>query len=407
MGGLVRLRREARRRVVDQLVGLVYRRSEGVVLAGKIERGARAAPLASQRLTGFTERVSPDPAVLDLLPHYYRQLFLGRPAATGDLQIGFQRELAEADTAIDLHRRGHEGALLVLGEQGQGRSTLSGLIAQRRARPDTIFRLDPPRGGSIDTDTFVRRLATAAGRPGQPAGRVADSIPPGSVLIVNDVELWWERSPDGGAVIDLLDELIGRAGTRFLVVLNSDPRAFALMNRIRPFEERVLRTIECEPFSARQLQEVVLLRHASTGMTYSLAGRTEETLSHFRLARLFDAHFDYSQGNIGVTLHAWIAHIREVEGDVLHIVRPRRPALDVFEPLGPLQLMLLVQVVVHGSMTVERLARVTRLDGATLAREMRALGRAGILVEGAAGDVSIDRFVHPHLVRFLGRRELV
>jgi hypothetical protein len=207
--------------------------------------------------------------------------------------------------------------------------------------------------------------------------------------------------------MDLLDELIARAGPRLLILINANPRSFALANRIRPIEERVLRTVECEPFSARQLQEVVLLRHASTGLTFTLDGRTEEELSRLRFARLFDAYYDYSGGNVGVTLHAWIAHIREIDGELLRIVPPRRPQLDVFEPLAPLQLMLLVQFVLHGELTAQRLARITRLDGATLARETRSLVRAGLLVEDPRGDVAIDRFVHPHLVRFLTRQELV
>jgi len=408
LSGLQRATLTTRNWLSGQAVGVVYRRSEGVVLARQLRREASGGPDSGEPLRRLVESVSPRPDVYDRLPHYYRQLFLGRPAVTGQLAIGFQHELAEAEAALSARGRGAAGALVVLGEPGQGRRTLSNIIAGRYAGPARVIGLDAPEGGSIDPTAFTARLARALGVAQASPVRLAGLLPPGSALVIHNLERWWERSPEGSAVIDVLEEVLARAPGDSLFIINAGPQPFRLLNRLRPLDDRILRVIECEPFNARQLQQVMLPRHAATGLTFELAGRREDQLSEFRLARLFDAHFAFSAGNLGVALHAWIANIEQVEGDqLLRIRAPRRPPLDPFDALGHVDLMLLVQHLLHGQLTRERLARVTGLDPGTLASELRALLRAGVLRESAIGALAVDRFIRPHLSRFLSERELL
>jgi DNA-binding MarR family transcriptional regulator len=69
--------------------------------------------------------------------------------------------------------------------------------------------------------------------------------------------------------------------------------------------------------------------------------------------------------------------------------------------------MVLVQFAIHDRLDADRLARVTRLDGTTLSREVRALEQAGLVVRDARGVMRIDRFIRPHLGRYLVERELL
>jgi hypothetical protein len=254
---------------------------------------------------------------------------------------------------------------------------------------------------------FLARAGHALGRTDVTAARLPSLLPRGAAVVINNVERWWERTSDGGAVIEVIGEIIARAATDTVIVLNAGPRGFRLLNRLQPLDDRILRIIECEPFNARQLRDVILPRHASTGLTFELSGRREEQLSELRIARLFDAHFANSGGNVGVALHAWIANIERIEGELLHIAAPRRPALDAFDALDHVQLMMLVQLLLHGRLTRERLARVTALEPGVLGRELRALLRAGMVRERATGALAVDRFVRPHLLRFLIERELL
>ena len=406
--GVLRMGRSVSDELSRRAVRLVYQRSEGVLLTRRLRLGSVAEKGSLRSIRQLVDAVSPDTRVLEQLPGYYRRLFLGRPALTSDVRIGFESELADAAAALDLFHRGRTGSLIILAEQGQGRTTLAGLVARRHFAVDRIFRLDAPDGGSIDPAVFVRRLAAATRTSGRDPARLIAGLPANSAIVINDLGLWWERSPGGFAVIDLIADLIGRFGAQRFFMVTANARAFRLINRIRPIEDQFGRIIECEPFTARELRDVILLRHSSTGMRFVLDHRwAEDEMGDWRMARLFAALFDASGGNIGVALNTWIAGVRGVEGDVIRIASPALPSLDPLEALGPLHVMLLVQYVLHDRLDLDRLARICGLEKATLAREIRALERAGLLVSESHGISRIDRYFRPHLCRFLARRGLI
>lgn len=406
LGNLTRLRLRAGQFFVENATRLAYRRSEGVLLARRLEReggGGRGPGLRVRRLV---KAVSPRAEVVEKLPTFYRQLFLGGAVVSGDA-TGFDAELAEAEAAVQMHRRGMSGALFILADQGHGRATLSRIAAHRHFPRRAVFRVDPTEGGSIEPRVFERRLASALRVPSSDPSGMVGGLPPGSALIINDLGLWWERSHGGNAVLDIVADLIERFSDRCFFIVNANIHAFRLLNRMRPLDDRLLALIECEPFHARELRELVLQRHGAGGLDFTIDGRLEEGLSEWRLARFFDALFDYSNGNIGAALSAWIASIRDVDEDVVHVVTPRRPSLDPLADLGPVQRMISLQLVIHDRATPGRLARVTRLDRALLARELRVLEGCGLVVRRPNGAVQIDRFARPHLVRFLEQEGLL
>ena len=406
IGGLARLGRRTSRGFTEQATRLAYRRSEGVLLARRLERDAIEGRGPGVRIRRLVKEVSPLPEVLEKLPTFYRQLFMGGTRVSGDVP-GFDAELAEAASAVQAHRRGVEGALFIVADQGHGRATLSALIAQRNFPRGAVYRFDPVEGGSADPDVFERRLARALRTNRDRAAVMIARLPVGSVVLINDLELWWDRSREGGRVLDLIDDLITRVGKHCLFVINVNSHAFRLMNRMRPMDDRMLALIECEPFHARELKELVLLRHGAGGLGFSIDGRPEESLSEWRLARFFDALFAYSNGNTGAALNTWIASIRDVEEDTVHIETPHRPSLDSFAELGPVQRMIALQLVVHDQATLERLVRITRLDRAVLARELRVLQNCRMLLQKPGGAMHLDRFVRPHFVRFLTQEGLL
>ena len=406
VGAFTRLRLRAGRALASQAIGLAYRRSEGVLLARRLEREGAEGRGPGLRVGRLVKAVSPRPEVLDGLPTFYRQLFLGGAAVPGDT-IGFDAELAEAEAAVRAHRRGTRGALFIVAEQGHGRATLSTMLTRRLFPRGAIFRIDPVEGGSIDPDTFGLRLATALRTSRADPARMLAAVPAGSAVIVNDLGLWWERTPDGNAVLDIIGGLMERFDDRCLFIVNANIHAFRLMNRIRPMDDRILALIECEPFHARELKELVLQRHGAGGLGFTIDGRPEETLSDWKIARFFDALFDYANGNVGAALSTWIASIREVEGGRVHLVTPRRPGLEPFSDLGPIQRMIGVQLVIHERATLDRLVRITRLDRAVLAREMRVLQGCGLLGQRPGGAYQVDRFARPHFIRFLKQEGLL
>ena len=177
-----------------------------------------------------------------------------------------------------------------------------------------------------------------------------------------------------------------------------------LLERLRSIEDRALAVIECGPLPAEALKEIVMLRHASAGLRYELRGRDEGDLGPMRQARLFSSYFDYSLGNVGAALGAWLTHVDEVDGKRLEVRAPVAPTVDVLEELRPPFVALLVQLVLHKQLTHVRLIEMTGLDPGELEHQLSALLRMGLVLESSEGVLQIDGHVR-HLVLEAFRRQ--
>ncbi len=362
------------------LVGVWYRRSEGVLFAKRLRETEFTKPGQTDRLLNLVECASPSPGVLSELPYFYRQIFLGRQPINPEFWVRRQKELESAEKAVARYRQGLRGALMVVGEPHSGKTSLCRMIALRAFDRSKTYTLFPPESGSIDPMVFYQclsqELKSSDGRQD-----VFRSIAQGSVIIINDLELWWERSPGGFAVVDEIVQLILQYSNRYFFVLNANVHGFHLINRMRSIEELFLAIIECDPLDAEDLQKAVLKRHESTGLQFELNGIAESRISRLGYAKLFTRLFDYSAGNVGIALQAWISHIDRVEKDHFKLKLPQRPDLRALEELESDRILWLLQFIIHKRLTTARLCRVFREEEAEISRHLSILQRSGLVIE--------------------------
>ena len=139
-----------------------------------------------------------------------------------------------------------------------------------------------------------------------------------------------------------------------------------------------------------------MLRHKSTGLKFEIDGQQEDELSAWKLAQLFTAFFDFSQGNVGAALQAWIGAIQRVTKGQLELERPEEPDLSALDRISPVQRIFLLHILLHRSLSLERLQHISGLDESRVRHEIQSLQRLGWL--GNAGNTAaIDRFLMPHL----------
>ena len=381
-------------------VQLLYRRSAGIVLAKRLEKAGDNGGSAVDRVLAMVDAASPTPHVVTSLPSYYRQLFLGQSTINETFWVGRGRELRQARDAIEFHRRGTPGAILVVGERGIGKSALCQRIATRLTDGVQVYWVQPPPGGSADPADLRAALGRAVGAEGS-AARVIRTTPPGSVFVLDDLELWWERREGGEAAIDAIFDLVSRHGDKRLFVLGMGRHAHALLSKLRPIGDQALATIACDPMPAEELEAIITLRHGSSGLEFRLGGRDEDRMTPWRKARLFSGHFDYSGGNVGAALRAWLAHVADVEERTLVVRIPDKPRWGALDDLRPEHAALLIQLVLHKQAAFERLARVTGLPHAELREELEPLRRMGLVVRSRQRTLAVNPFVqHAVLDRF-------
>lgn len=358
------------------------------------------------------ESVTPSPAVLEGLPFYYRQLFLGKQNVDRAFWTGRKQALLAADKAVKwfntgLTRRDDFGAggLLISGEQNSGKTYLSQYIAGRYFNNKNTFQLNPIKGGSVDVSEFNRALYLAITEDQETSSEIGDlyqamdNLPTSSVIIVNNVELWWERSVSGTKVIEHIVKIINHYGGKYFFIVNGNVYSLRKIKRLVDFSSVFLKEIECEPFSAEELKEIVLFRHKSTGLKYKLTNNREDDISIWREAKLFSKYFDYSKGNVGVALQSWICNINgvstsdkaanmsfEQDNGVLYINEPQMPDINRLKFMDMDWSLIIQQFVLHKQMSLSKLVRVSSIPGKKMEKLVRDMNKVGLLI-----DISINK----------------
>ena len=378
------------------LVRLVYQRSEGLLFAKKLGEKPEIPQSGTAQILESVRALTPDRTVEQVLPFYYRQLFLGKRMLNREFLIERPSEMEQAAKTLNIYRQGYHGAALILGERFSGKSTLSQSIAIKSFEKSKIFHLYPPEGGSALVREFKDRLSETLQSQGS-FEQIFSTLQANSVLIIHDLELWWQRSPDGFAVIDALAGLINAYGSRCFFIINCNTHSYKFINRIQSLDNMFIQVMECQPFDAEEIQKAILLRHQSSGLKFQLGSVSEENISNLRKARLFNSYFDTSGGNIGYALHSWISNITKVHQQYIEIKVPQN--YSAFSALNTSWQVWLQQFILHKQLTTERIEQVNRQAIHETDKMLQSFKRSGILVEAPAGVFSINPYIYPMLAK--------
>lgn len=393
-------------RLRQGMVSAVYGRSTGVLMARRLRQSREMPGTLVDRVLGFVGDHTPESSVLEDLPFYYRQLFFGKSTFNETYWVEREVELAQARRGIAQHARGARGLILITGEPDSGKTALARRLTSRALSQRPLFWIPPPDDGSIDPEAFRQRLSEVTNERGS-AHDILTALPERSVVVFEDLELWWERGDHGLVVIDELLGLFEAHAGRILFLVELATHPFDMINRFRPLADHALSVISCGPLPAVALKDIVMLRHGSTGVTFELDGTEESDLSEWRLARLFSQHFSYSRGIVGAALTSWITHIERADAGRIVVRTPTRSDWQVLDELRPEWLALLTQLLLHKRLTRERLVRLSRLESRDLDRQVDALRRMGLVQESRQGSLRLNRFLTHILIDRLRERRLI
>ena len=362
-------------RILTGITKLYYRKSEGIIAAKRFQSHLDDYGTWSARVSQVMAELNPDPEVLEALPFYYKQVFL-RPHSVGRELWRIRSQVkSEAKLCADLYRKLRSGALLVLGQPFSGKTYLSELVAESFTDSSRVHTIDPPLEGSIDVKVFQRTIKKSLRYYGD-IGSAIGHMEPDSVFIFNNLEQWWQRTENGFSVLTFLMDLINRHGKDYLFILNIDAMAFQLINTIEKIEENFYKIIRVRPFKAKDLKTIILSRHQTSRLKFTLNGVPEENMSEWKLAKLFTRFFDTSQGNIGVAMHQWIASIQKVsEEGLIEIKPPRMPDLEELSNIEKDRAVILITLLLHRRLSIDRLNEILGNHNDELDKQLEVLYR--------------------------------
>ncbi len=386
-----------RKKINSIITDLLYRSSDGIILAQKYLNVQESSTSNIQEILDIADSQMPDNAVVSKIPVFYRTLFNSSALINEDFWVPMKQDTQSLKESIQRHKKGFGGAILIKGQHGSGKTALSRYALNRFFKKDRTFIIPPPKGVSASLMDWKHQISITLNLDAYTTD-FRQNLPRESVILINDLELWWERTTEGMVVIKEIAEIIHQNSDEVLFIINTNSYSFKHINKLVPLNELFISVIECKPFDARQLKQLISERHKSSGLTFYYQDENEESLSQFKMAKLFNQYFRYSQGLPGIALNAWLANIFKVEKQTIYIKKPELPSIDAFMKIEDDWLIIIALFVQHKLMDSEKLGRVMLQPKAEVSKVIKHLFYSGILVQKEKEIYALNKYLEPFLV---------
>ena len=361
-----------------------------------------------QELRRYLKQISPSNEVLDKLPLYYKQLFIGKHTANKTFLKNRHRELRYAKEAVERLNSASKigGGILVIGEPLSGKTFFAEVVAKDIISKNKIYRIEPPLRGSINIKDLQRVLQKQIGTTKSIEEAIKDA-PKKSTFLFNDLELWWQRSTDGRVVIDAITRLISKYSNQHYFIVNCNIHAFQLIKQQGHFHSYFISTIHLAPLSQQGIKESILSRHHAGGYQFIYENKNEDQLNEKVLSQIFASHTNASDGNIGFALLQWIGNIKSVQDNhKLTISSPRNNELPTINKND--WLVLLAQFFMHKHLTINRIKQIFGYENnEKVIFIIQNLQRAGLIEEFMGGIYRVSPFVYIPLKKQLKTYQLI
>ena len=377
------------------LTQLWYRRSHGVLLHERLVAGNESATSGDQ-ISRVSAQLNTEVSKTDI-PYFYRQLFLRKQQYSSEFWVGRAKETDEFMLYLRQYRQIRSGAIMVTGERYSGKSYFCEHMATEIASGSAIRIVTPPPGGSTNRKTFYAILTEALEGEGKSWSEALEELPENSIIIIEDLEMWWQRGENGNQILEIISKLIDKYSHKVLFILSAGKHAWKVIRKISSLEDSFIGQVRLLPFDAKEVETIVMRRHKAGGLQFIFDGRQERNFRPWHYARLFSRYFSFSKGNIGAVLHAWIANITHIDGDTLYMRNPRTPQDLPLESLSETAAVCLVQIIIHRQMNIEKLAQTMQMRKDEIAPVVAGLLRKNLIV----GDETDIYGINPTLYRFV------
>lgn len=385
------------------IVRFKYGKTQAFAYAKNLQQDP-VLPNINNQLVSITMHLQPRADILKKIPFYYKQLFSVHQIFHSDFWIRRKKEEETAQMIYKQYLSIKKGILLVTGEHHSGKSFLSFMLAHQWS--NKVVFIHPPTGGTLDFKLFDATVAEAF-QTETYSKSIFENLPYGSVVVFDDIELWWQRHNDGLLILKYISKLITEFQHRLFFILNLNLFAYRLLSKIFPIDKLAIGILKVEDLPVNVIKKMIMLRHNVSGFDFIYKNKHCNDLSHMKMADLFVQIYKFSNGNAGVALSAWLTSIIDYKEETLWIDPKTIPFTDIINQFEPDSKLILIQILIHKQITLEVLQKVTGINYQVLDQFIQYLLKMGVLKQIQNEVYEVNIFWYSVLVQYFTSKNLL
>lgn len=334
---------------------------------------------------------SSDEPATDKLPREYLDAFPLHPKLGEDDALIVRREplVKEVHKQISHWQESRaDGSLVLIGEQGVGKTTLAGLIGKSASGLEVVHHT--VTGKPSKREELIRSLSTVLGLPVTGDVEVlckAANAGPERMVLLDEAHNVFLRRVDGYDTYDALVELVNGTGEKIFWVLVFNSFTWRFLNESRGRVRYFRKVMQLPSWSPEEIQDLILLRHERTGFQLQFdelllsddqsgSGEisiVEESEGYFRLL------WDSSGGNPRIATELWLASLSPCGDQKLRVGVFREPSNNTLASLKDDLLFALAATCQHENLSAEELGVVLNMPERFGSFAVQYLAESGLL----------------------------
>lgn len=290
--------------------------------------------------------------------------------------------------------QGRKGVILITGKSSSGKTHFSQYIAHHKFH-GKIINIDSI-GKQATIKVLNHTFSTATGISGD-VEQCLHNLAPNSIIIINDIEVWWDRNQENDA-LNVLIRMLSKFKSRHTFILNVNLHAMVALSKQKPIKELITTTIVLPLVSKEAMQSIILERHRLGGLDLSFRG-DENKLDSKYFSQLMNKIHSESEGNIGLGLQIWLRQIESFSENKIYLID--LPKLESLKVVNPYWKLLLYQFLINRNLTKSKIIEIFGADETEIPPTLLELKGSGMLDEIGKDNYTINHIVKPHIEKWL------
>ncbi|MFW6057530.1 MAG: hypothetical protein ACOC9W_01630, partial [Persicimonas sp.] len=350
------------------------------------------------------------------LPEDYAAYFDGRPLDDENYKVERDEQILPVlDTVARWQANQVQGSLALSAEQGLGRTSLVNDIVRRLAEqfPDLTVERARITDKIVDRVAIIKFIADFFGLDETPDGREQLveqllAMKP-RMIVLDDCHHFFVREIGGFQGLDTFLEVVNLTDEVHFWMLTFNEYSWNYINRVHPRQHYFGKVCEIQPWSEREIQELIQRRNALTGRKISF---TDLVITHddtendfYEIIKTANGYFrllhEYSRGNPAVALRFWRRSIGVDPDGTIHVSLFRKPPMGPIHQLEDQYLFVLAAIAQHGALGPDELAKITNSEHAFCEMALNYFVERGIVTPYKNGRVELSPLYFRQIVKQL------